>query len=57
MTEVNRKGTVLTKVNKTDSESQRFSVAEINGDIYYWNSAVSDWCSVPSEWISDIVWS
>lgn len=52
-----RKGTVLAKANKTDCEFQRFAVAEINGDIYYWNTSVNDWCSIPPEWISKIAWS
>lgn len=57
MSEVSRKGTVLAKGNKTDRESQQFAVAEIHGDIYYWNAAISDWCSIPAEWVSQIVWS
>ena len=50
-------GSVIAKGNKTDSESQHYAVAKINGDIYYWNSYVCDWCSIPSEWISGIVWA
>jgi hypothetical protein len=57
MTEISRKGTVLVKGAKTDCESQRFAVAEISGDIYYWNSTVGDWCSIPAEWVNNIVWS
>jgi hypothetical protein len=53
---VTRSGTVTAKGNKTDSEFQRFSVQEIDGEIYYYNKHVGDWCSIPSAWVPDVVW-
>lgn len=57
MSDITKSGTVLAKGNKTDAEFQTFRVAEIHGEVYYWNSTVSDWCSIPSEWRGNIVWS
>ena len=55
-TKPTRVGTVLAKGNKTDCESQRFSVEEIDGESYYYNRSISAWCSIPSAWIESIVW-
>lgn len=57
MNSISRNGSVVAKGNKTDSESQQYAVAKINDDIYYWNSYAGDWCSIPIEWISEIVWT
>ncbi len=57
MAKVSRIGSVVAKGNKTDAEFQTFRVAEIHGDLYYYNSNVSDWCSLPESWLSKVTWN
>lgn len=51
-----RTGTVLAKGNKTDPYAQRWTVQEIDGDLYYYNKSIGDWCSLPTDWTSRIIW-